>query len=254
MLEDGEITMDVLIYCESCRYHWSPPDHPVRPSHPVRKLGIVYTPGRGARNRSKELFKTGVPDEFKVELVKKVRIPENSPPEYWEEWILEFFEKQGLRTHARREHAIATLEEVKRVLDLVPGDYVDAEYVLENPDGPNVPVEIEDDSDDQDGEEEDEVYAAIGSQYWSVDGVRRFIEDEWPIGQVYKTEELYIRLVIYCQDHNLPYCPERDGLRKPHLNSLGGFLRKNFVGKGLSQERRGGNKAVWGKTPPTSRE
>lgn len=217
-----------MLYCKSNPYYWSPPNHPVRPSHPVVKVGLVNSPGRTPEDRDRELFTTGVPSEFKTEFKRKV-----DSVRQWEGWIHQYFELKGLRTDPRREFVIATLDEVRTLFELIPGT-----WVLDDEEPP--PPALDEDGDD--------VLPAVGgSERWSLDGIRAFIAEEWSEGESFLTASLYDLLEFYCRSHSFPYYPRTDGVTKPHLASLG-LILKQFVGEGLLKMRRGnGNKAIYTK-------
>ena len=200
------------------------------------KIGIVVTDGKLPGDRARELFTTGVPMPFDVEFA---RVNVKSPYEK-ETAIHEILTRQGLRVNPRREFFRISPADVRPYFALVDGEW-----------WTNTPSGVESDEDE---DEEEEVSLVLGPQLWSVDAIRKFIDEEWKTSDAFKTAELYTRLVLYCQTHNLPYYAEKEGTTTPHVSGLGCILRRHFVNTGILQTKRvAGHKALYWKTP-TPRE
>lgn len=219
--------MDGSVYCMS------------NPSMPgILKIGIVEIEGKTPEDRARELFTTGVPMPFKVEFARcGVRTPREK-----ERALHAILERQGYRVYPRREFFRMSVDDVRPYFDLIDGTWWAG-------------VEAETEEDDEEESEDEDLSFAQGPQFWSIEGIRKFIDEDWKSSDAFKTEDLYHRLVAYCQAHNYPYYAEKEGMTKPHVSGLGCILRRHFVSTGSLQMRRvSGNKAVYWKPAPTTRE
>lgn len=201
------------------------------PSMPgLVKIGIVVSEGKLPHDRARELFTTGVPTPFEVEFA---RTGIKNPAEK-ESTIHGILERQGLRVHPRREFFRMAPDEVRPYFALLEGEWWTDASTQDT------------EEDEEDDEDEEEASLAVGQQFWSVSGIRKFIDDEWKSNEAFKTEGLYYRLVAYCQAHNFPYYAEKEGITKPHISGLGCILRKHFVDMGILQMKRvAGHKALY---------
>lgn len=209
-----------MLYCKSNPYYWTPPNHPSRPTHPIVKVGQVHSPGRTPEDRDSELFKTGVPAEFKTEFKRKVESVQQ-----WERWVHQYFELKGLRVHPRREFVIATLDEVRALFEMIPGTWVQ-------------------DSIDEETESEDEDDTELlqdGPPGQIEDGVRRFMT-QWSGAFEQRTTVLYDQYKEFCESQNLPRFQEGPpiGPRQilPHTRDFGRVLGK-LVKEGVLKKRQG---------------